>query len=368
MASIAKRQDGKWRARFRGPDGRERSQHFPRKVDAQRWLDMQAASVVTGQWVAPDAGRVLFREYAEWWRESQVHRPSTAAHVETMLRRHAYPVLGDLPLSAILPGTVQAWVKRLTQALAPATVQVVHGLVSSIFRSAVRDRKVAANPCEGTRLPKREVRRVEPLPVEAVAALVEASPESWSAMVVLAAGTGLRNGECLGLTVDRVDFLRRVVVVDRQLLTVQGSRPRFAPPKTAASVRTVPLPSVVVEALAWHVKTHGVGVDDLLFCRDDGEPMRRTGYSAQVWRPTVARAGLASTVRFHDLRHHYASLLIRHGESVKTVQARLGHASVAETLDTYSHLWPDSDDRTREAVDSALGGRLDILTTRRTPA
>ena len=75
----------------------------------------------------------------------------------------------------------------------------------------------------------------------------------------------------------------------------------------------------------------------------------------ETWRAAVARAKLPNGTRFHDLRHFYASLLIRHGESVKAVQARLGHASAAETLDTYSHLWPDSDDRTREAVDNVLG-------------
>ena len=75
-------------------------------------------------------------------------------------------------------------------------------------------------------------------------------------------------------------------------------------------------------------------------------------------------AQLPSSTRFHDLRHHYASLLIRHGESVKTVQARLGHATAAETLDTYSHLWPDSDDRTREAVDAALGDLADSVRTK----
>ena len=74
-----------------------------------------------------------------------------------------------------------------------------------------------------------------------------------------------------------------------------------------------------------------------------------------MWQPARARAGLPDSVTLHDLRHYYASLLIRHNESVKVVQARLGHSSAAETLDTYSHLWPDSEDRTRLAVDQVLG-------------
>jgi hypothetical protein len=77
--------------------------------------------------------------------------------------------------------------------------------------------------------------------------------------------------------------------------------------------------------------------------------------SLSIWRPAAAAAGLGAEVTFHDLRHYYASLLIQHGESVKVVQRRLGHKSAVETLDTYSHLWPDSEDRTREAVDQMLG-------------
>jgi len=86
-----------------------------------------------------------------------------------------------------------------------------------------------------------------------------------------------------------------------------------------------------------------------------GSPLRRSRFSERVWRPAATAVGLVPGVGFHALRHYYASLLIRHGESVKVVQARLGHASAVETLDTYSHLWPDSDDRTREAVEDVLG-------------
>jgi integrase len=85
-----------------------------------------------------------------------------------------------------------------------------------------------------------------------------------------------------------------------------------------------------------------------------GRPLRRTRFS-DIWRPAAAAAGLGDGVTFHDLRHDYASLLIRHGESVKVVQKRLGHKSAVETLDTYSHLWPVTEDRTREAVDKVLG-------------
>lgn len=88
MASITKRPDGKYRAVYRDDTGRQHSKHFARKVDARRWLDEVTAAVVTGQYVDPRAGSVTLRDYAERWRSVQVHRPSSRAHVETMLRRH----------------------------------------------------------------------------------------------------------------------------------------------------------------------------------------------------------------------------------------------------------------------------------------
>jgi integrase len=352
MASIKKR-GTRWFARYRDDTGREHAQRFDRKTDAQRWLDEQTAALVTGQYCNPQAGKITFRQYAEQWRAAQVHRPSSAAHVETMLRRHAYSAFGDRPLNTIRPSEIQAWVKG--SPLAPATVHVLHGTVAAVFRAAIRDRIVPLSPCEQTKLPRKVKTMVIPLRVEAVATLASTVPPRYRALVVLAAGTGLRQGEAFGLTQDRVNFLKRCLTVDRQLIGQDDGRPRFGPPKTAASVRTVPMPDVVGEALAEHLRLFGTGPEGLLFVDDDGLPLLRPRFSRDVWRPAVAAVdAVPHGTGMHDLRHFYASLLIRHGESVKTVQARLGHATAAETLDTYSHLWPDADDTTRTAVDSAL--------------
>ncbi len=362
MASIDKRPNGTWRARYRpSPGGPQRTRSFARKIDAQRWLDEATAAQITGQFVDPKAGQQTLREYAEQWRATQVHRPTTAAHVETMLRRHVYPTLGDRALSSVLPSNIQGLVKRLSASLAPSTVGVIHRILAGIFKAAVRDRRIVASPCQGTKLPKVHRPRVEPLSLEAVQALTEAMPDRYRALVILAAGTGLRQGEAFGLTVDRVDFLRRQLTVDRQLVTMPDRAPYLAPPKTQASVRVIPLPQVVIDALAAHLAAWPA--DEFVFTTELGAPIRRTTFSARVWQPAVRDAGLPPSVTFHALRHFYASLLIRHGESVKTVQARLGHASAAETLDTYSHLWPDSDDRTRAAVGSVLLSAEDRLRT-----
>ena len=134
-------------------------------------------------------------------------------------------------------------------------------------------------------------------------------------------------------------------------------------------MRTIPLPDVVIEALSEHLATFpplpSGDFAGLVFHRDGG-PWTRQAFG-HIWRPAIRATGLPPRTGSHALRHYYASLLIRHSESVKTVQARLGHASASETLDTYSHLWPDSDDRTREAVDAVLGNLADYLRTNHVP-
>jgi len=362
MASIKQRPDGAWRARYRDDAGKEHARHFALKRDAQRWIDEISASVLTGQYIDPRAGRITFREYAEQWRATQVHRDQTADSYESRLRRHVYPVIGDMPLAAIKSSTVQGLVKRLSTegegraALAPSTVELVHKVVSTVFRSAVRDKKIPESPCVDIRLPRVGKTRVTPLTHDQVEILRDNVPPELRALIVLVAGTGLRQGEALGVTRDRLRLLGRnpALTVDRQLVTMAGGGADFGPLKTAASDRAVPLPRVVVSALNEHIATYEVSDGDLLFTLG-GKPITR----AKFWHAFEAARKAANLnestgTGLHSLRHFYASLLIRHGESVKVVQSRLGHATAAETLDTYSHLWPDSDDRTREAVDSVL--------------
>jgi len=332
VASIDKRPDGRYRARWREyPGAPQKTRQFTRKRDADRFLDSVRGDLAHGLYVDPAGGRTLFGDYAEQWRAAQVHRSGTATQIEINLRLHAYPTLGRRPLGAIRRSEIQAWVKELTGVLAPRTVELNYRWVSTIFKAAVGDRLIASSPCVDIGLPKRNEAEVVPLSVGEVEALVAAVPDRYRALIVFAAGMGLRQGECFGLTVDRVDFLRRTVRVDRQLLDARDGVPQFGPPKSRAGFRTVPMPDVVGSTLAAHLARYRPG---------------RHG----------AKSGLPEWATFHDLRHFYASLLIARGCSVKVVQRRLGHQSATETLDIYGHLWPDSDDETRNAVDHVLAG------------
>jgi len=239
VASIDRRTDGRYRARWREyPGGPQKTRHFTRKGDAERFLDAVRGDLAHGTYVDPASGRLLFRDYAEQWRAIQVHRTGTTIQVESYLRLHAYPTLGQRQIGALRRSDIQAWVKEQSRVLAPNSVELVYRWVSTIFKAAVGDRLIASSPCVGITLPKGNDAEVVPLSVTEVEAMVAAVPDRYRALIVFAAGMGLRQGECFGLTVDRVDFLRRRVRVDRQLLAHRGAsrssgrrraRPAFAP-------------------------------------------------------------------------------------------------------------------------------------------
>ena len=356
MAHVQKRTlkgTTSYRARIRLHDGRERTKSFAKKVDAERWLHETQTELNRGNIVDPSSGRVTVGEYAQKWRSMQVHRHSTASVTKTRLERRIIPAFGHRRLASVLPSEVQAWVKELSVDYAPSTVEATYRLLATIFRSAVADRLIPSSPCIRIQLPKRESGRVVPMSVEQVVAVRAHMPERARAMVTIAAGVGLRRGEVLGLTVDRIDFLRRTVTVDRQLVQTPGEGMQFGPPKTSASIRTVPAPADVIEQLARHIELHPIGHPwGLVFTNSKQREWSRTRFS-EIWKTAVEEAKLPEGTRFHDLRHHTASLLIAAGCSVKVVQHQLGHASATETLDTYSHLWPNDDERVRQAIDDA---------------
>ena len=182
-------------------------------------------------------------------------------------------------------------------------------------------------------------------------------PRRYRAVVLAGAGLGLRPGELFGLALDRVDFLRRIVRVDQQLVRVRrpgAARVELAPLKTPASYRTIPLPDVVAAALAAHLVEWPAHPQlGVIFTNQWGGPIQAHPFAA-VFAAAAARAGLPAWATPHDCRHYYASALIQGGASAKVLQSRLGHSSATTSLDTYGHLFPDEEDRTRATIDLAL--------------
>jgi integrase len=344
----------RWRARYRDAEGRQRSRSFARKPDAVRFLTLVQADLLRGSYIDPGRSRTPLSDYAGIWLESWSVRPTTRRTYDSHLRTWILPALGGRSLASITPTDVRVLLRQLTEHLAPSTSRHVHGLLSTILRSAVEDGYLARNPAARTG-PRRTPRPlVAPLTVGQVQALIDATPERFRVVVLLGAGCGLRIGEALGLRVGEVDLEAGVLRVSAQLQALPGQPLALRPPKTYSSIRTLPLPETVAAAVAEHLRRWPPAASDaqdaLLVRTVTGRPVWPRTFHSRIWRTATTGAGLPG-VRFHQLRHFYASALIRAGESVKTVQAALGHASAVETLHVYVGLWPDNDKRTRAAID-----------------
>ena len=336
----------------------------------------------------PAAGRLRFGNYAKTWLSGRTYERTTTARDTSIMRTHLIPRWGTTPLGRIDHSAVQQWVRELSVPLAPATVAQCHRLLSAVLRSAVRDRLVPANPCEGIRLPRQQRTADHGVTIGRDAflqRLVPAVPERWRALVALAGGAGLRWGECVGLRWEAVDLDRGLVYVTRVAVEVAGHVTDKPFPKSKAGRRVVPLPPFVVELLRQHRAQYEPGPAGQVFSNEAGGPPRRTLFRSRVWRPVLVRAGLLGAVRetgqgtwiaswptsdgtttseqcasqreavalvarsahgglrFHDLRHSYATWLISDGVPINDVQRVMGHEQASTTLNMYTHAASEHD-------------------------
>jgi integrase len=303
---------------------------------------------------------VTLRAFAEEWLAAQTFDPSTHEAVESRLRVHVLPHLGDVELRALRPSTLQAWLAGLQAELAPRYVRVILANVSAVLGAAVEDGLLARNPARSSavRPPRVDAGKVEPWSHERVSAVIAAHPDRWQAVPVVAAGCGLRQGEVFGLRVADVDFLSRRLRV-RQQVKLLGGRPTLAAPK-GGKTRDVPLPDVVALALAERIRMHPAAGEELVFRTREGGPLVRGYFNVHVWKPALVAAGVEPTRAngMHALRHHYASALLEAGVSIRAVADYLGHADPGFTLRVYAHLMPEAEDRARAAIDGVLGPRV----------
>ena len=261
MASITKRGNGLWRARYRDDVEKEHAKHFDRKVDAQRWLNEVTASLVTGSYVDPKAGSVTFERFYAQWSQRQVWVPSTRVNAD---HAAASVPFAQVPLKSLRRSHVEQWVKSMTKDLAATTIHTRVTIVRSVLRGAVADRVIPVDPSEGVTLPRRRRREaaMQVPSVEQVGRILGGADDDFRAFVALCAFAGLRLGEAAGVQVGDVDFLRRQLAVSRQLQR-DGREVAVRPPKYG-SERVVYLPEQLVTLLSEHVATY----------RPDGEPGR----------------------------------------------------------------------------------------------
>lgn len=348
-----------WQARYRDRSGRQRTRTFPSRGDARRFLDSVEVDLARGTWTDPSLAKVRFATYASRWRESVSHlRPGTLVNLDSRLHKHVLPAFGPWPIGSIEPTDVRAWVAGLVQlGLASGTVASNYHLLARILATAENDGVIPRTPCRGVKLPRQTTKtEVCFLSPEQVRDLAEAIEPRYSALIYAAAYTGMRWGELAGLRTEHVDLLHGTIDVVQALTEVNG---HFAlgPTKTGKR-RRVSIPRFLGTLITDHLATYGQP-NGFVFTSAEGTPLRRAFY-LRHYKPAARRAGLDERLRFHDLRHTCASLLIAQGAHPKAIQERLGHSTIRLTLDRYGHLLPGLDDRLRDGLDEAFRGAAEL--------
>jgi len=352
----------RWRARYVDERGREHARSFKRKVDATRWLDSQTASIVSGTHVAPRDAQFTVQQWCDMWIEGyKVNRESTVRQARTHIT-HIVSEFGDTLLSALRPSQVKAWVARLQDSHEPSYVYALHSRLSQILSDAAHDGVLGRNPCSRRTSPPMGKQKLYVATTEQVWALHDAMPEHLRVAVLLGAFVGLRVAEVSGLRVADVDFIRGVVRPVQQWPD--------EPLKTDGSSQPIPIPQDLALLLSASVQrwpsafmvTNGPLADRAgpwLIDRAVREAKKSIAASEKDAEKKLLT--LPEQFSFHDLRHYLASLLIASGADIKTVQARMRHASARTTLDTYSHLWPDADESTHSAIGVVIAERMDSV-------
>jgi integrase len=375
MASIAKRPNGRWRARYRDAAGKEHARHFDRKTDAQKWLDAITADLVKGTYVDPKTARITVARWCDTWLDGYgTQRKSTVRQARVHVQR-IKAAFGPQPLSSVRASQVKSWTSSLVaEGLAPSYIYALHTRLAQIMNDAVIDGIIPRSPCSRKTSPGQGDQRPYVATTEQVFALHDAMPERLRAAILLGAFAGLRCAEACGLRVPDVDFMRGVISPAVQFPA--------EPLKSDVSRTPIPIAPSVTLALSEQVRLFPGAT--VLTGADGGQlstwalerairTCRARVYACSECETVQARRGrkfrcsscgsangtpsLPPGFRYHDLRHYFASLLIAAREDVKKVQARMRHALATTTLNTYGHLWPDSDETSRVAVEAVFEGR-----------
>lgn len=331
---------GKWQARYYDGSGRLRGKTFVRKTDARAFLAAVRTDMNRGTWIDPKRTTVRFHVLAGQWLDGKLNlRRSTYATDEGCLRNHILPEFGERSVGRISGADVQGWVRRMSHGgVGPDTIRRCHRILKAVLSEAVEARMIPESPCRRITLPRPTNGEQRYLTAEEVERLLSAMDEQHRALVACAAYLGCRWGELAGLKRENLDLARRQLRIVGTLEEVGGHPMRYVEEtKTRTSRRTLSLPAFLAEALTEHVS--GIR-GEFVFAGPQGGWFRRSVFRRAWFKPALLRAGLDPDLRFHDLRHTAAGLLIAQGAHPKEIQARLGHASITTTLNTYGHLWP----------------------------
>ena len=345
--SIFRRKDGRWCAKIY-VDGTIVYKYSPNQRECTDWLLEIRQKLNAGLQVI---NRSTLADYLQHWLETArpTVRPKTAIQYRQIVNQHIIPYLGDITLDRLRPDHLQAlYSKKLDSGASARTVQLIHAVIHRALKQALNWGLVGRNVADTVRKPKVIKRELHTLTAaQAQQLFITAQGDRLEALYHLAVVTGLRQGELLALRWDDLDWETSQLSIQRQVQRITGQGLVFAQLKTAASGRVVALGPATVDQLRRHLsKVREMAVlagdawhdSDLIFPSIVGTPIEpRNLY--RHFQVLLKRAGLPK-IRFHDLRHTSATLMLQQGVHPKIVQERLGHSSISLTLDTYSHVLP----------------------------
>ena len=357
--SIRKKPNGRWEGRYTQGIDPSTGRAIQKSVSARTQAECKeklAKAIRDNRGIPVNHNEdYTVAEWCRLWFETYskpVIRPNTAKTYENMIENHIVPAIGGIKLKRLTAiqiqkmyndsktkGRVQRFEKKIDTALSGSTVRRIHMVLSSALKQAVKERIIPYNPCNNCRIPPKEKKEMAIIPPEKLGVyLSEAEKYGVLPMFFLELSSGLRRGELLALRWDDLNVRDRILSVSKQVTRIDGELV-ITEPKTKNSVRKVALSQ---QAVALLVREHEQHPDNpILF------PSPRTGgywspdAVSRINRKLLAKAGIEERVRFHDLRHTFATMALSSGVDVKTLSSMLGHYSAGFTLDTYTHITND---------------------------
>ncbi len=327
------------------------------KSVAERRLAEIISQVHSGTFFQLKTAGITFAEYADKWLADYSKprvKPNTHATYAGYVKNHLNPIFGQKDLSTITQADLESHLSSLHKKYNPNTVNKILKMLKTMFKYARRWKYVTENPAWDIDCYREEHREMDYLQPKEIGPLLDNSREPYKTMTVTAILTGMRKSELLALQWGDVDwntntiYVRRSIRWENRKNVEKGKLWRFDSPKTRNSIRAIIMSPKLKQTLEAHrfsetiryaQKDHPANEDDLIFTNSEGSPTDPNNMIKRGFHPALEAAGIRK-IRFHDLRHTFASLLIDQGENLKFIQSQLGHASIQTTIDRYGHLMP----------------------------
>lgn len=331
--------------------------------DASKWLHNTRTQIQDGLTLA--GAQTFLKDFLEHWLKSYASsvRPNTFRSYAGVVQLHIIPALGNIKLKDLRIDQIQSlYIKETENGTSPKMVQYIHSVLRRSLNFAVRWGLLVRNPAIGAIRPKLSRKEMMTLDSDQVRTFLSAAKGSRNeALFWVAVSTGLREGEILGLKWSDLDWKTKRLQVKRQVQRLSGGGLILTEPKSAAGKRMIILSSATVAVLQKHLNSQQDEKmlireywqeNDLIFPSTIGTPLDPSNMSRDFKR-TLEMAGLPN-IRFHDLRHTAATLMLLQGTHPKIVQERLGHSNISLTMDTYSHVLPSMQEEAAEKMDEIL--------------